>query len=145
MFTLGDGEERRIAIGAGASVQVEDDDFGGLLSECRQDFDEGTVGPDRTVAAVEQTVWKIILAGFHDRGDANIAAELMLRGFIGLRRGIALRPVPGTTDERSVQGGIAFVFRRALRPVDEIAVEIDVVFVHPTRPGGAPGVDEVDC
>lgn len=144
MLAFGDGQQRRIAIGTSARVQVENDDLGRLLRKGREDVDQGAVGPHRAVAAIEQSIRKVILTGFDDRSEAGIAAGPPLGLLIGLHGRVVCRSFQHGTDERAVQRAIALVFWRRFLPVDEVAVEVDIVFIHSARPRGAPGVDEVD-
>ncbi len=144
MIVLGHRQQRRIAIGAGAGVQVEDHDVRRLLGEGGKNVVQRAVGPDRAAAAVEQAIGEVVLAGLDDRRDAGIAAVRLHRRRERLVGPVAAGPFPLVTDEGGMEFGVAGVLGRISPPVDEIAIEVDIVLVDAARPGHTPRVDQMN-
>ncbi|MNQ85482.1 hypothetical protein D3C85_1006480 [compost metagenome] len=95
------------------------------------------------MTAEEQPVGKLVLPCAYDRHQPRptVLIDQRVEANIGLG---ALRPVQIVTGINIMHCGIRRIIGQCLAEVDVVAVNIDVVFVNPSHPRGAPGVNQVN-
>ena len=95
------------------------------------------------MAAVVESLGMAVLAADHglEPGRHAVLAEIGEQPRIGLRQGFR-GPIGGT--DRLSEMVVTGVLRQCLVEIDEVTVQVDVVFVHPAQPGEAVRIDRMD-
>ena len=133
----------RVAGRTQARVQVEDADMARLLEIVRHDLADGAVGPARAGAAEEQAVGMRALAGDDGLAEAGDAGSRDI-GRQRLTRARLDRLVPVRRRQQSGQFKIEAVLGNGLAEIDEVAIDVDIVFIDAAGPGEAVRVGRVD-
>src|SRR5262249_10652558 len=116
------------AIGAEAGMEIDEGGAAYCLGMRRQDLMQGAVGPGLSRAAIEDAFVIPILAG----GDGGLqGGGTMLGGIFGKARLVAaftfFRPL--CRADRVAQFTVAEILGLRFGVIDEVAIEIDIVFV----------------